>query len=174
MKRNWRKTLSGPGSLFDTSVWIALTFAAHPLHAPAKSAFLAASPASGALFCRATQQSFLRLVSTPAIARAYGVPTPSNHDALAILDGLMTSASVGFVDEPPNVFPRWRTFADVASSSPKRWMDAYLAAFAMEAGIGLVTCDNDFNAFAGLSATVLSHPPTVPPPSAQGGAGAAP
>jgi predicted nucleic acid-binding protein len=79
--------LNAPGSLFDTSVWIALSFAAHPLHAPARAAFLAASPANRALFCRATQQSVHRILSTPAIVKAYGVPT-HNRDALAILDRL--------------------------------------------------------------------------------------
>jgi toxin-antitoxin system PIN domain toxin len=157
--------LNAPGSLFDTSVWIALSFAAHPLHPPARAAFLAASPANRAFFCRATQQSVLRILSTPAIVKAYGVPTPTNRDALAILDRLMAYPSVGFVEEPPNIVPRWRAFADLPSPSPKRWMDAYLAAFAFEAGLTLVTGDADFKAFPGLNPTVLIAPP---PPAVQG------
>jgi toxin-antitoxin system PIN domain toxin len=166
--------LGGRGSLYDTSVWIALAFSAHPLHAPAKAAFLAASPAQPALFCRATQQSALRLLSTPAIATAYGVPALSNHDALAVLAGFMASPSVGFVDEPANVFPRWQALADLPTPSPKRWMDAYLAAFALAAALPFVTGDSDFNAFAGLSPTVLVAPvsstPATPASPPAGGA----
>ena len=88
-----------------------------------------------ALFRRATQQSFLRLLTTPTIAKAYGVSTPTNHDALSILDGFMGSSSVGSVDEPAKIFARWRSLADLPTASAKCWMDAYLAAFALQAGL---------------------------------------
>ena len=47
----------------------------------------------------------------------------------------------------------------VGKASPKLWMDAYLAAFAMEASLRMVACDTDFNAFAGLDPTILVPPP---------------
>jgi hypothetical protein len=34
-------------------------------------------------------------------------------------------------------------------------MDAYLAAFAMQANLRMVSCDTDFNVFSGLSAMIL-------------------
>jgi predicted nucleic acid-binding protein len=71
----------------------------------------------------------------------------------------MADASVGFAEEPRNIVPRWRAFADLPSPSPKRWMDAYLAAFAVEAGLVLVTGDGDFKALSGLNPTVLVAPP---------------
>ena len=81
-----------PGAFACAVVFtLALAFSAHPLHASAQTAFLAASPADPALFCRATQQSVLRLFSTPAIAKAYGVPAITNHEALGILDGFLAS-----------------------------------------------------------------------------------
>lgn len=166
--------MNGRGSLFDTSVWIALAFDAHPLHAPAEAVVLAASPAQPALFCRVTQQSVLRLLTTAAIAKQFGVPAATNHQALAIVDGFMASPSVAYINEPPNVFPRWRALADLPTASPKRWMDAYLAAFAIEAGLVFVTADQAFTSFTGLNPTVLLVPappvaasPPVPP--GQGG-----
>jgi toxin-antitoxin system PIN domain toxin len=165
--------LSGSGSLYDTSVWMALAFAAHPMHRPAQEEFLRASPADRALFCRATQQSFLRLLSSPKVTGAYGV-TLTNRQALAVYDGFAASPNVGFVEEPKGVFARWRRLADLATSSPKRWMDAYLAAFAMEAGLKLVTGDGDFNSFPGLTPMLLTAPSAAedsvpsPPPTGSG------
>ena len=40
------------------------------------------------------------------------------------------------------------------AASPKLWMDAYLAAFAIESGQQLVTTDTGFRQFKGLDATV--------------------
>jgi toxin-antitoxin system PIN domain toxin len=160
--------LSGPGSLFDSNVWVALAFAAHPLHAPARDAYLAASPQSPALFCRATQQSVLRLLTTDAVVKPFGVPTPTNHDALTILDAWMASPNVTFVDEPANLFTRWKTLSDLPTPSPKRWMDAYLAAFAMEANVALVSTDGVFGTFPGLNASVLTVPPSPASPSPAG------
>ncbi len=68
----------------------------------------------------------------------------------------MARPSVGFIDEPPNVVPSWRAFADLATSSPKRWMDAYLAAFSTEAGLQFVTADKDFAVFPGLNPNILT------------------
>jgi len=155
--------LSALGSLYDTSVWVALAFSAHPLHLPAKAEFATASAANPALFCRATQQSFLRLLTTPTIAKAYGVSTPINHDALSILDGFMGSSSVGSVDEPAKIFARWRSLADLPTASAKCWMDAYLAAFALQAGLKFVTGDNDFKNFAGLNPKLIVPPPPAAP-----------
>jgi toxin-antitoxin system PIN domain toxin len=154
-----------PASLFDTNIWIALTFKAHPLHQPAEAAFLAHSPAEKAFFCRATQQSFLRLLTTQAMVGVYGVPTSTNHRALEIIDQLMASPSVGYVQEPPNVWPTWRRFADLATVSPKRWMDAYLAAVAMESGLRFVTSESAFQSFPGLNPTILVAPAPPAPPS---------
>lgn len=59
----------------------------------------------------------------------------------------MQRPNVRFVDEPPGIMARWKTCADLPSASPKRWMDAYLAAFAIEAGLSLVSGDSDFKVF---------------------------
>ena len=61
-----------PGSLFDSSAWIAAIFTPHAFHGQAQTALHDAKPADPAVFCRSTQQSFLRPASTPALLKAYG------------------------------------------------------------------------------------------------------
>jgi predicted nucleic acid-binding protein len=41
----------------------------------------------------------------------------------------------------------WRQLAETETASPKLWMDAYLAAFAITGGLRLVTFDKDFRKF---------------------------
>jgi uncharacterized protein len=146
-----------PGALFDTNAWLAALFTSHPFHTLAQTALAAATPAEPAVFCRSTQQSLLRLASTPAILKAYGAEAMTNRDALVALDALQGLPQVRVQDEPPGVFALWRTFASVGTASPKVWMDAYLAAFAVAGGLGFVTLDRDFKRFAehGLALTLI-------------------
>ena len=137
-----------PGSLFDTSVWIAVIFTTHPLHQPARRALLEATPAIPAVFCRSTEQSFLRLASTPALLKTYGADGMTNRDALVALDALLALPQVCEREEPPGLVALWHRFAAHATVSPKVWMDAYLAAFAIMGGLRLVTLDHDFTSFA--------------------------
>ena len=135
------------GSLFDTSAWLAATFEQHPSHSVARQALRQATASQAAVFCRATQQSFLRLLSTAALAKAYGALALTNSDALLTLDNLQALPQVAWQDEPPGVFGLWRSLAGLNSASPKVWMDAYLAAFAIRHGTEFVTLDHDFQNF---------------------------
>lgn len=137
-----------PGCLVDTSVWLAAVFTTHPFHSQARQRLLQATPAEPAVFCRSTQQSFLRLASTPALLKAYGATSLSNRDALVALDALMGLPQVHALDEPAGTFALWQRIATRDSASPKVWMDAYLAAFAISGGLGLVSLDQDFKNFA--------------------------
>jgi uncharacterized protein len=112
-------TLSGRAFLFDTNVWIGLAFVAHPNHAAATAAFALASAARPATFCRSTQQSVLRLLSSQAMLRAYGLVAQSNREALDTLDMLAASPAVSYRDEPPGVEPIWRRLAALPTLSPK-------------------------------------------------------
>lgn len=152
------------GFLFDSNVWIALSFQAHPLRAAAEIALQVATPTEPAFFCRATQQSFLRLLTTESVARQYKVATPTNHQALEAFEGYATAPNVAFLAEPAGVLARWKTFADLPTSSPKRWMDAYLAAVAIEADVTLVTADQDFLVFPGLRLKLIGAATTNPGP----------
>jgi toxin-antitoxin system PIN domain toxin len=147
-----------PGSLFDTNVWLAAVFTTHPFHPQAQQALRQASAAEPAVFCRATQQSFLRLASTPALLKAYGADGLTNRDALVALDALQGLPQVVQRDEPPGVLALWRTLATHDTASPKVWMDAYLAAFAIAGGLRMVTLDRDFNTHVprGLNLALLN------------------
>lgn len=136
-----------PGSLFDTSVWIAAVFTSHPLHRQAQQTLQAATPANPAVFCRSTEQSFLRLASTPTLLKAYGAEGLTNRDALLVLDALVALPQVCEREERPGTFGVWRSLACCDTASPKVWMDAYLAAFAIVGGLRLVTLDRDFQVF---------------------------
>jgi len=146
------------GALFDTNVWIAAVFPTHPFHPLAQRALGQATPDAPAWFCRATQQSFLRLASTPALHKAYGAEGMTNRDALVALNALQALAQVGVRDEPAGALNLWHAMAARDSASPKVWMDAYLAAFATTGGLRLLTLDHDFKNFVpqGLDLLLLN------------------
>lgn len=147
-----------PGSLVDTNIWIASVFASHPFHHQARQVLQKATPASPAVFCRSTQQSFLRLASTPTLLKAYGAEGLTNRDALVALDTFLALPQVCEREEPPGVLALWRRLASRDTASPKVWMDAYLAAFAMGGGLHLVSLDHDFKRFEehGLDLVLLN------------------
>lgn len=136
-----------PGSLVDTNVWIAAIFTTHPFHQTARQVLQQATPAEPAVFCRSTQQSFLRLASTPTLLKVYGAEGLTNRDALVALDALQALPQVCLRDEPPGVLTLWRAMASRDTASPKLWIDAYLAAFAIGGGLRMVTLDRDFKDF---------------------------
>ncbi|MFN7871944.1 MAG: TA system VapC family ribonuclease toxin [Cyanobacteriota bacterium] len=136
-----------PACLLDVGVWLAAGFAAHPAHGAARRVLAQVSAAEPALWCRATQQSFLRLASTPVITAAYGVPKATNADAWVALEAFLALPQVDLIDEPPELTRHWRQLGAIEQTAPKRWMDAYLAAFAMAAGVLFVSLDRDFSHF---------------------------
>ena len=143
--------------LIDTSVWIAQAFSAHPDHAAARAALDPATRDRPAAFCRATEQSFLRLVSTPAVQQRYGMMGITNEDALAMLEKMLALPGVAFRAEPEAIAPLWHELARRRTASPKVWMDAYLAAFAIAAGLTMISLDADFRKYEpmGLSLQLL-------------------
>ena len=137
------------GFLFDTNVWIAAIFTTHPAHKKAQETLREAAPGNPAVFCRSTQQSFLRLASTPVLLRAYGAEGLTNRDALVVLKVLLALPRVCEREEPPGVRALWHRLATRDTASPKVWMDAYLAAFAIGGGLRLVSLDQDLKSFEG-------------------------
>jgi predicted nucleic acid-binding protein len=59
--------------------------------------------------------------------------------AWAAYDRLLTDKRVAFLDELPGVAARFRRHSQAESASPKLWADAWLLAFAEEAGATIVT-----------------------------------
>lgn len=96
-----------PACLLYSNVWLAAAFAEHPAHAVSRRVLCSASPDEPALWCRVTQQSFLRLASTPVITQAYGVPKTSNGDACAALQTFLALPQVDVIDEPPEMGRTW-------------------------------------------------------------------
>lgn len=135
--------------LIDTSVWVALTFNAHSNHSIAEAAYQSLSPANPAVFCRSTQQSFLRLATNARVLSGFGVTPFTNRQALDVLAQTIASSAVVYWDEPPGVESRWFQLASRDVPSPQLWMDAYLAAFAIAGDLDLMTLDHGFRKFVG-------------------------
>ena len=142
--------------LADTNFWLALSLSKHEFHAAARDWF-AEQPAQAVAFCRSTQQSLLRLLTTDGVMRLYGVPPLTNAAAWRMYQGFRSDPRVTFVDEPRGIEARWRRYAARDSASPKLWMDAYLAALATAAKLQLVTTDQAFKQFKDVDSIVLSN-----------------
>lgn len=76
--------------------------------------------------------------------------------AIRAYETLRSDERIGFISEEPANFERqWLEYARAGQPSPQRWMDAYLAAFARQAGMTFVTFDRGLTQFPGLEVIVL-------------------
>jgi toxin-antitoxin system PIN domain toxin len=144
-------------NLPDTNVWLALALSKHTFHAAAREWLLRQSESTSVLFCRSTVQSFLRLLGTEALMRPYGLPPLTNAEAWGIYLGFRSDSRIGYVDEPKGIDELWKRLAVRKTASPKLWMDAYLAAFAVRGNYVCVTTDDAFKKFRNLNAVILSR-----------------
>jgi hypothetical protein len=126
----------------DVNVWIALTSDGHVHHAAARFWFERLDPDARLGFCRFTQISFLRLLTTPAVMGADEVMTQA--EAWEAYDRWFDDARVLFLEEPPSIEAGFRALSRRSRSDSKIWADSYLAAFASAAGMRLVTFDRGF------------------------------
>ncbi|MCL5098879.1 MAG: PIN domain-containing protein [Candidatus Omnitrophica bacterium] len=139
--------------LCDSNVFLALTLDTHPHHSRAVAWIETLPEGVTALFCRATQLAFLRLLTVEPILK---VEVRSNEEALAALDKLQSDSRIGFMaNEPAGLEARWFKLARHASPAPKRWMDAYLASFAICAKMRFVTFDRGFEQFVPLGLDLI-------------------
>lgn len=76
-----------------------------------------------------------------------------------MLSALASLPQVREAVEPPATLSLFKRLADRETASPKIWMDAYLAAFAISGGFTLVTLDSDFSQYEaqGLSLQLLNR-----------------
>lgn len=143
--------------LCDANVWLALTLSGHVHHDATRTWLDTVDEPGSVAFCRPTQQALLRLLTTAAVLRPYGNEPLTNVQAWQVYDALATDDRIVLrVGEPPGVDPVWRSLTDHSASSPKLWMDAYLAAYAICAGHTLVTTDRGFTRVADLDLLLLS------------------
>lgn len=77
-----------------------------------------------------------------------GEDTHTNAQAVGVVESLMGHPrSELVVREPPDLQRVWFGLAGPDQASPKLWMDAYLAAFAIGFSLRLVTFDRGFEQF---------------------------
>jgi len=145
----------------DTNVWLALALSKHDFHSAARDWFASLPPRTSIAFCRSTQQSFLRLLTTDTVMRRYDLPPLNNTHAWQVMEGFLSDPKVHWSDEPSNLEPRWRKLAARNTASPKLWMDAYLAAFALVGNHQLITTDKAFTQFKDLNPVILPPNPVA-------------
>ncbi len=126
-------------------MWVALTFSAHPFHAEGQEMIGRFSEKNPANFCEATEHSWLRLITTPAVQKSCQSELVTSAKALELRSLWMADPRIKFLNhEPEGTRELWHQFAGIPSASPKVWMDAYLAAFAISGEMPLLTLDRDF------------------------------
>ena len=128
--------------LCDVNVWLALSLEQHAARPKAAKWLESVDEPASILFCRSTQQSFLRVLTSVSIMAPYGYSALTNGEAWAAFESFMDDDRIAFqADEPLGIERLWEDFATRRIPSPKLWMDAYLGAFAVAAGLTLVTAD---------------------------------
>jgi predicted nucleic acid-binding protein len=100
-------------------------------------------------FCRFTQLTVLRLLTTEAVM---GIDTKSMREAWQLWDRVSGDDRFAFLPEPEGIEEEFRRRSKLGSSSPKVWADAYLLAFTSAIGLRLVTFDRGLK---GRNAEVL-------------------
>ena len=125
----------------DVNVWVALTLHSHVHHHIARNWFesLDAKDDARLCFCRITQLSFLRLITTEAVMGHDEVL--SQRQAWEVYDRWFEDSRVLFLDEPGNLEKELRGILRQTRPAAKDWADSYLLAFAESADLSLVTFD---------------------------------
>src|SRR5579863_1951401 len=125
----------------DVNVWVALSFEGHVHHSVARDWFESLAPDDDArlCFCRITQLSLLRLLTTEAVMGEDEVLT--QPAAWTVYDRWFEDPRTMFLDEPANLERKFRMLSRQPRPAAKEWADAYLAAFADEADLRIVTLD---------------------------------
>ncbi|MCA9778835.1 MAG: PIN domain-containing protein [Candidatus Eremiobacteraeota bacterium] len=143
--------------LCDTNIWLALALSGHRHHVVARDWLDSVSDQTSIWFCRSTQQSLLRLLSTTQVLSAYGRPPLTNSEAWQVYQTFTSDDRISLrISEPTGLDSLWQQISAGNRASPKLWMDAYLAAFAIAADCELVTIDQGYQQFDGLKLRLLA------------------
>ena len=145
--------------LCDSNVWLALTLSKHLHHETASNWLDTVEEPASVCFCRATQQTLLRLLTNASVLSPYGNKPLTNRQAWKVYDALLADDRIVLrSEEPAELETVWKLFALRGTASPKLWMDAYLAGFALAAGYRMVTTDAAFKQFRRLDLELLKSP----------------
>lgn len=139
----------------DVNIWLALALSGHSHHKAVRTWLDGQMVPASIFFCRATQQGLVRLLTTAEVLAGYGIPALTNREAWEAVESFMADDRVAFADEPAGVEDAWKALAIRDTHSPKLWMDAWLAAFALRAGFQMITTDKAFSQFKGLELLVV-------------------
>lgn len=123
--------------LGDVNVLLATIDSAHAHHAIVRPWFEKQGFQSIYL-CRLTHLALLRLMTNARVMRQNPL---TSAEAWAALDALMDDPRVGFLPEPDGVTLLLRSWTKARSVGAASWTDAYLAAFASQAGLIFATLD---------------------------------
>jgi predicted nucleic acid-binding protein len=85
-----------------------------------------------------------------------GDDTVTLKRAWELFDSMNSDPKINFTSEPAGFEVQWRAFTQANTFSQNVWSDAYLAAFAKCGNYELVTLDQGFRQYPGLSVTILS------------------
>lgn len=121
----------------DANVWLALIWDRH-IHSEVARKWFDQEGDASFLFCRFTQLTVLRLLTTASVM---GGDVRSMKGAWDIWDRIASDERIKFLAEPQDLDALFRKHSQSPASSPKGWADAYLLAFARAAGLKLVTLD---------------------------------
>jgi uncharacterized protein len=124
-------------NFLDANVWLALLWNRH-IHSKAAQEWFEASSTEEFFFCRFTQLTVLRLLTTKTIM---GEDTQTMSGAWALWDRVWADPRISFLAEPDNLEKEFRRRSRLSTSSPKLWGDVYLLAFASVAALRFVTFD---------------------------------
>lgn len=105
--------------LIDTNVWLALSLEKHSFNSLAEEWISGLAENDELLFCRSTQQSFLRLLTNASVMQRYDVPVVSNASAWAAFDRWLARPGVSIAREPAGLDDVWRILSSRSASSPQ-------------------------------------------------------
>lgn len=134
------------GDLPDVNLWVAMTTPHHEFHEAAK-AYWEQESVEPIVFCRTTA---LGLVRVCAGKNATGGKPLTFLDSWGRYLHWRADVDVQLWNDPPNVEHALQNLIEAGVVTSKSSTDAYLAAFAISAGLRLVSFDKDFERFPGL------------------------
>jgi uncharacterized protein len=124
-------------NFLDANVWLALLWNRH-IHSERAREWFDQAGEEQFFFCRFTQVTVLRLLTTEQIMRK---DTKTMAEAWGLWDRIWADTRIAFLPEPDDLEAEFRSRSRLSSRSPKIWADAYLLAFASVTGLKFVTFD---------------------------------
>jgi toxin-antitoxin system PIN domain toxin len=124
-------------NFLDANVWIALLWSRH-LHSETARDWFEQSAHEEFFFCRFTQLTVLRLLTTESVM---GKDVSTMLQAWDLWSKVEADSRIAFLPEPEGLEKEFRSRSRLPTGSPKAWADAYLLAFAAVAGLKMITFD---------------------------------